>query len=86
MQRGHPLGMPVGLRQAGGEEQMEATLNRPVPNEAQLRLLPSPITIDVAEQLACSIVATEHAPSPHLVGANESRSPAGGEYHFQQAC
>ncbi|KRR04698.1 hypothetical protein CP49_18475 [Bradyrhizobium valentinum] len=39
VQRGHPLGMPVGLRQAGVDQQTVAVLHQPVPNEAQLRLL-----------------------------------------------
>ncbi|MGB8018833.1 MAG: hypothetical protein WCF80_23575, partial [Pseudolabrys sp.] len=42
------------------------------------------LQVNVAEQLARSIVAAEHAPSPNLVGANESRSPVGSERLFQQ--
>jgi hypothetical protein len=38
---------------------------------------PHPILqVNVAEQLARSIVAASHVPSPNLVGANESRSTA----------
>jgi len=40
--------------------------------------------IDVAEQLALSIVAAAHAPSPNLVGGNESWSPGSEERLFQQ--
>ncbi|WP_212495511.1 hypothetical protein, partial [Bradyrhizobium jicamae] len=40
--------------------------------------------VDVAEQLARSIVAAAHASSPNLVGANESWSPVDGERLFQQ--
>ncbi|MDE2473016.1 MAG: hypothetical protein KGL35_30970, partial [Bradyrhizobium sp.] len=40
--------------------------------------------VNIAEQLACSIVVAAHAPPPNLVGANESRSPLGGERLFQQ--
>ncbi|MGC2835877.1 MAG: hypothetical protein WA238_17465, partial [Methylocella sp.] len=42
------------------------------------------LKVNVAEQLAGSIVAAPHALSPNLVGANESRSPIGGERLFQQ--
>ncbi|WP_354098359.1 autoinducer binding domain-containing protein [Bradyrhizobium sp. S3.2.12] len=42
------------------------------------------LQVNVAEQLARSIVAATHAPSPNLIGANESRSPIGGERLFQQ--
>src|SRR5262249_15720396 len=42
------------------------------------------LQINVAEQLARSIVAAAHAPSPNLVGDNESWSPVGGERLFQQ--
>lgn len=38
------------------------------------------LQVDVAEQLAC--FAATHAPSPNLVGANESRSTIGGERRF----
>ncbi|WP_212495763.1 hypothetical protein, partial [Bradyrhizobium jicamae] len=40
--------------------------------------------VDVAEQLARSIVAAAHASSPNLVGVNESWSPVDGERLFQQ--
>jgi hypothetical protein len=42
------------------------------------------LKVNVAEQLARSIVAAAHAPSPNLVGANESRSLVDGERLFQQ--
>jgi len=42
------------------------------------------LQVNTAEQLARSIIAAAHAPSPNLVGANESRSPVGGERLFQQ--
>ncbi|MDE2468127.1 MAG: hypothetical protein KGL35_05160, partial [Bradyrhizobium sp.] len=42
------------------------------------------LKVNIAEQLACSIVVAAHAPPPNLVGANESRSPLGGERLFQQ--
>jgi hypothetical protein len=42
------------------------------------------LKVNVAEQLARSIVAAAHVPSPNLVGANESRSPVGGARLFQQ--
>jgi hypothetical protein len=42
------------------------------------------LQVDVAEQLARSIVAAAHAPPPNLVGANESRSSVGDERLFQQ--
>src|SRR5947209_6994915 len=42
------------------------------------------LQVNVAEQLARSIVAATHAPSPNLIGANESRSSVGGERLFQQ--
>jgi transposase len=41
------------------------------------------LQVNVAEQLARSIVAAAHAISPNLVGANESRSPVDGERLFQ---
>ena len=37
------------------------------------------LQFNVAEKLARSIVAAAYAPSPILVGANESCSPVGGE-------
>jgi hypothetical protein len=40
--------------------------------------------VNVAEKLACSIVAAAHSSSPNLVGANESRSSVVGERLFQQ--
>ncbi|WP_271552885.1 hypothetical protein, partial [Bradyrhizobium sp. CCBAU 45394] len=40
------------------------------------------LQVNVAEQLARSIVPAAHAPSPNLVGANESRSPVDGECLF----
>jgi ABC-type uncharacterized transport system substrate-binding protein len=40
--------------------------------------------VNVAKQLTRSIVATAHAPSPNLIGANESRSPVCGEPLFQR--
>jgi len=52
---------------------------------ASLNLTAMPrLQVNVAEQLARSIVAAAHATSPNLVGANESRSPVGGECLFQQ--
>lgn len=39
----------------------------------------------LAKQLARSIVAAAHAPSPNRVGADESRSPVGGERRFQRS-
>ncbi|MGY4182994.1 hypothetical protein ACVIHH_008285 [Bradyrhizobium sp. USDA 4518] len=54
-----------------------------VQDRSQRMIAPHPrLQVDVAEQLARSIVAAAHAPSPNLVGANESRSPIGGEYLF----
>jgi hypothetical protein len=44
------------------------------------------LKVNVAEKLASSIVAAAHASSPNLVGANESRSPIGGERLFSTAC
>jgi hypothetical protein len=44
------------------------------------------LQVNVAEQLARSIVATAHAPYPNLVGHNESRSTAPGEPPFSTAC
>jgi hypothetical protein len=50
----------------------------------QRMVTPHPsLEIDVAEQLARSIVAAAHASFPNLVGANESRSLVGGEHVFQ---
>jgi hypothetical protein len=40
------------------------------------------LQVNVAEQLARSIVAASHVPSPNLVGANESRSTARGQPPF----
>jgi hypothetical protein len=40
------------------------------------------LKVNAAEKLAGSIVAAAHASSPNLVGANESRSPVGGEPFF----
>ncbi len=55
------------------------------PDRSQRMISPHPrLQVNVAEQLARSIVAAAHAPSPNLVGANESRSPVGGECLFQQ--
>ena len=55
------------------------------PDRSQRMIPPHPrLQVNVAEQLARSIVAAAHAPSPNLVGANESRSPVGGERLFQQ--
>ncbi|MGY4506355.1 sterol desaturase/sphingolipid hydroxylase (fatty acid hydroxylase superfamily) [Bradyrhizobium sp. GM24.11] len=42
------------------------------------------LQVNVAEQLARSIVPAAHAPSPNLVGANESWSPVDDECLFQQ--
>jgi hypothetical protein len=47
---------------------------------------PHPILqVNVVEQLARSIVAAAHAPSPNLVRLNESRSTARGEPPFSTA-
>ena len=46
MQRGHPLGMPIGLRQAGIDQQTVAVLHQPVPDEAQLRLLAFTLAVE----------------------------------------
>jgi hypothetical protein len=57
------------------------------PDRSQRMIPPHPrLQVNVAEQLARSIVATAHAPSPNLVGANESRSTARGEPPFSTAC
>jgi hypothetical protein len=44
------------------------------------------LKVNVAEELACSIVAAAHASSPNLIGANESWSPVDGERLFSTAC
>jgi hypothetical protein len=44
------------------------------------------LKVNVAKQLARSIVATAHQKSPNLIGANESRSPVCGERLFSTAC
>src|SRR5471030_2263313 len=47
------------------------------PDRSQRMIPPHPrLQVNVAEQLARSIVAAAHVPSPNLVGANESRSTA----------
>ena len=46
------------------------------PDRSQRMIPPHPrLQVNVAEQLARSIVVAAHTPSPNLVGANESRSP-----------
>jgi len=42
------------------------------------------LKVNVAEKLACSIVAAAHASSPNLVGANESGSSIDSQRLFQQ--
>ncbi|MGY2812082.1 hypothetical protein ACVIHF_008812 [Bradyrhizobium sp. USDA 4506] len=55
------------------------------PDRSQRMITPhSCFQIDVAEQLARPIVVAAHAPSPNLVGANESWSQVAGERLFQQ--
>jgi hypothetical protein len=57
------------------------------PDRSQRMIPPHPrLQVNVAERLALSTVATAHAISPNLVGANESRSPADGERLFSTAC
>jgi hypothetical protein len=81
------------IGRSGGPFRLEAsklTLYRLVhdlPDRSQRMIPPHPrLQVNVAEQLALSIVATAHAMSPNLVGANESRSPADGERLFSTAC
>jgi hypothetical protein len=45
----------------------------------------SPVALFVTRAFAMRVrIAATHAPSPNLIGANESRSPVGGERLFQQ--
>ncbi len=48
MQRGHPLGMPVGLRQAGVDQQTVAVLHRPCPMKHSFVALPLPLRYSLA--------------------------------------
>src|SRR6202041_3437846 len=57
------------------------------PDRSKRMIPPHPrLQVNVAEQLARSIVVASHVPSPNLVGLNESPSIARCEPPFSTAC